>query len=93
MCSARPGCGGLFVHDALKQAAKNGRADGRPVEPAGVQQGFAHGGAEVGHGQGFFKQAAVDVRELAQLFVGVFVALAFVRVEHLKQLPQARAEV
>ena len=84
---------GFVVHDALEQAAKDGRADGRPVERSGVQQGFAHGGAEVGHGQGFFKQTAVDVRELAQLFVDGFAALALVRVEHLKQLPQARPEV
>ena len=84
---------GFLVHDALEQAAKNRRADGRPVERTGVQQGFAHGGAEVGHGQGFFKQAAVDVRKLAQLFVDVFAALALWRVQHLKQLPQARPQV
>jgi hypothetical protein len=93
---------GIGVHDALEQAAEDGGADGRPVERAGIQQGFAHGGVEVGQGQVFFKQFAVDVREGGQLCVqvraasagGVAGAARTIRcVEHLKHLGQACTQV
>ena len=84
---------GLGIHDALEQAAENGGADGRPVQSAGVEQRVAHGGSEVGHGQRLFKQFAVDVGELGQLLVQRLAAPRLGRVEHLKELGQARAEV
>ena len=84
---------GLGVHDALEQAAKDGGADGRPVERAGVEQRLAHGGGEVGHGQAFFKQLAVDVGKGGQLRVERGAAFGVGCVEHLKQLRQARAQV
>ena len=83
----------LGVHDALEQAAEDGGADGRPVERAGVEQGLARGGVEVGNGQLLVEQAAVDVGKSVQLLVKVAVAGGLGRVEHLEQLRQARAGV
>ena len=84
---------GLGVHDALEQAAKDGGADGRPVERACIEQRLAHGGGEISHGQRFFKQLAVDVGKGGQLRIERGAALGLRCVEHLKHLRQARTQV
>ncbi len=83
----------LRVHDALEQAAENGRADAGPVERAGVEQRLARGGVEVGDGQRLFEQPAVDVGEGGQLLVEVRRAPLGRGVEHLEQLREQRAGV
>ena len=84
---------GLLVHDALEQAAEDGGRNCRPVQRTGIEQGGAHGGVEVGQGQGLFKQFAVDVGEGGQLLIEVFAAFVLGGVEHLKQLGQAWPQV
>ena len=84
---------GLLVHDALEQAAKDGRTDGRPVQRASVQKRFAHGTAEVGHGQRFLEQLAVHIGECGQLLVQRAAAFVFGRIEHLKELRQPRPKI
>lgn len=48
---------GAGFHDALEERAEDGGRDARPVEAGGFEQGFAHGGIEVGDGQRLGEEA------------------------------------
>ena len=59
----------IRIHDALKQAAEDGRADGRPIQGAGLQQSMAQAWREICQRQSFCKQASVHIRKCCQLRV------------------------
>ncbi len=83
----------LGIHDALEQRAEDRGRDRAPVQRAAVEQCFTHGEVEIGDGQHFLEQLAVDVGKCGKLLVEIFRALVFRRVEHLKHLRELRAEV
>ena len=63
------------------------------MEAATGEQTVAHVGVEIGERQRFLEEIAVDVRELGEFFVEVFLALAGVGVEDAEELFEADAEV
>lgn len=76
----------LRVHHTLEHGAEDGGRNLAPVDITAVEQGLAHLPVEAGIGQYFFEQFAVDVREGSQVFVEVFEALFWRRIEHLEEL-------
>jgi hypothetical protein len=83
----------LVVHDRLEQGAEDGGRDRAPVQRAGVEQRLAHGRVEVGDGDVFLEQPAVDVGKGSKLLVEVVTARGFRGVEHLEQPGQQGTEV
>jgi hypothetical protein len=63
---------GAGFHDALEERAEDGGGDARPVEAGGVEEGVTHGGVEMGDGQRFGEEAAVDVGQAGEGFDEVF---------------------
>ena len=84
----------VVVNHGLKQGAKNGRADLRPVKVLGaMQQHAARSAVEVAARQLAVKHAAVDVGKACQLGGQVFGALGRGMAEHVKQVLQRTIEV
>ncbi len=80
-------------HDALEEGAEDGGGDAFPVEGAGVEEGAAHVGVEVGEVDAFREEVSVDVGEVAEVVVEVGLALGLGGVEDGEEAVELGAEV
>ena len=84
----------VVVNHGLKQRAKNGRADLRPIKVLGaMQQHAARCAVEVAAGELAVKHAAVHIGETGQLCRQIFGTLGRCMAEHVKQVLQRAVEV
>ena len=64
----------LWLHDGLKERAKNGGRNARPIEARAGEQRVPHIAVEIGKAERFGKQIAIDVRECRERFVKIFLS-------------------
>ena len=83
----------FWLHHRLEQRAEDRWRYGGPVEPAGIEQGPAHGTGERGDQDRVLEQGAVDVREAGQVLVQRGRPAVVRGVQHLEQLGQQRSQV
>ena len=82
-----------FIHNGLKQRAKNRRRDFLPTKRADIKQFIPHIAVKRRQRQTLFKQIAIDIFKLIEIGIERFLALITRCVEHLKQLAQTWPDI
>src|ERR1043166_2732534 len=76
------------VHYALKHSTKDRRGYLAPVEITAIEQLFTHLAVEMGDLQSLLEKLSVYIFKRVKLFVKIFEAALFRRIQNLKKLLQ-----